>query len=70
MDRNRFLSPFVHITRALGPNPFKKVRRTSESATHQEGVTFEPAADSFRQGWQEAMSGQTLSISELWQDNQ
>jgi hypothetical protein len=29
---------------------------------------LQPAADSFRLGWQEAMSGQTLPLSELWQD--
>lgn len=63
-DKNRFLSAFVRIIRALYQNPFKKVRRISESASHQS------AADSFRQGWQEAMSGQTLPMSELWQDIQ
>lgn len=32
----------------------------------QEGVTLKPAEASFRQGWQEAASGQTYPISELW----
>ena len=63
-DRNKFLSAEIGIIRALYWRLSKKMRRTSESATHQ------PAADSFRQGWQEAMSGQTLPMSELWQDIQ
>lgn len=32
----------------------------------RDSVTLKPAADSFRQGWQEALSGQTKPISELW----
>jgi hypothetical protein len=34
----------------------------------RESVSLKPAADSFRQGWQEAQSGQTRPISELWDD--
>jgi hypothetical protein len=29
-------------------------------------VTLRSAEDSFRQGWQEAMHGETLPISDLW----
>lgn len=34
---------------------------------YRQSVALKPAADSFRQGWQEALSGQTLPLSELWQ---
>jgi hypothetical protein len=29
-------------------------------------VTLKSADESFRQGWQEAMSGETMPISDLW----
>jgi len=32
----------------------------------RESVTLKPAQLSFRKGWQEAMSGQTRPVSELW----
>ena len=32
-----------------------------------ESERMKPAAASFRQGWQEAMRGQTRPISELWE---
>jgi len=32
----------------------------------RETVTLQPAGQSFRQGWQEALSGQTQDVSELW----
>lgn len=35
---------------------------------YRQSVALQPAADSFRQGWMEALSGQTLPLSELWQD--
>lgn len=35
---------------------------------YRQSVVLRPAADSFRQGWQEAMSGQTRPLSELWHD--
>ena len=31
-------------------------------------VTLEPAQDSFRKGWKEALSGDTHPVSELWND--
>ena len=34
----------------------------------REGVTLPPAEESFRQGWQEALAGQTRPVSELWED--
>lgn len=32
----------------------------------RDSVMLKPAADSFRQGWQEALAEQTKPISELW----
>jgi hypothetical protein len=32
----------------------------------RESVTLKSAEESFRQGWQEAMTGNTLPISQLW----
>jgi hypothetical protein len=34
----------------------------------RESVTLKPAEDSFRQGWKESMAGETLPVSELWND--
>ena len=32
----------------------------------REGITLKSADDSFRQGWQEAMTEETMPIDELW----
>lgn len=32
----------------------------------RETVMLQPAEQSFRQGWQEALSGQTQDVSKLW----
>ena len=32
----------------------------------RDSVTLKPAADSFRQGWQETLADQTKPLSELW----
>ena len=32
----------------------------------RESVTLKSAEESFRQGWQEAMAGQTIPVSQLW----
>jgi len=34
----------------------------------RESITLKPAGESFRQGWEEAMRGETMPISELWTD--
>ncbi|MCH8318468.1 MAG: hypothetical protein IIA88_08235 [Bacteroidetes bacterium] len=44
------------------PNLLKIVR------SFRETVNLKPAEESFRQGWQEAMKGEHLPISELWKD--
>lgn len=33
----------------------------------RESVTLKPAEASFRQGWQEAMNGETLPLEQLWE---
>lgn len=35
---------------------------------YRQSVSLQPAADSFLQGWQEAMADQTLPLDELWED--
>lgn len=32
----------------------------------RESVTLKPVEESFRQGWEEAMTGKTIPVSELW----
>jgi hypothetical protein len=32
----------------------------------RQGITLKTAEDSFKQGWQETMRGETLPISDLW----
>ncbi len=34
---------------------------------YRQSVALRPAAETFKQGWHEAMSGETLPLSELWQ---
>jgi hypothetical protein len=34
----------------------------------RESITLKPAGESFRQGWEEVMRGETMPISELWTD--
>ena len=43
------------------PNLLKIVRLFRES------VPLNSAEESFRQGWHEAMTGQTIPLSELWE---
>jgi len=33
----------------------------------RESVTLKPAEASFRQGWKEALAGETRPVSELWE---
>lgn len=34
---------------------------------YRQSVALKPAAESFKTGWQEAMTDQTFPLSELWQ---
>jgi hypothetical protein len=52
----------IHETpREYWPNLLQLIRLFRES------VTLKPADASFRQGWQESMTGQTRPVSELWE---
>ena len=35
--------------------------------SYRESVLLQPAADSFRRGWQEAQSGDTQPVERLWE---
>ena len=35
---------------------------------YRESVLLQPAADSFRRGWKEAQSGDTLPVDRLWEE--
>lgn len=34
----------------------------------RESIMLKPAEESFRQGWKEALRGETRPVSELWED--
>lgn len=34
---------------------------------YRESVMLKPAEESFRQGWQEAMTGNTIPVAQLWE---
>lgn len=34
---------------------------------YRESVLLQPAADSFRRGWQEAQGGETMPVERLWE---
>ena len=34
----------------------------------RQSVILKPADESFRQGWQEALKGETIPVAELWND--
>ena len=51
----------IHETpKEYWPNLLQMIRLFRES------VVLKPATASFRQGWQETMTGQTQPVSELW----
>lgn len=52
----------IHETpKEYWPNLLQLIRLFRES------IILKPAVASFRQGWQEAMTGQTWPLSELWE---
>ena len=52
----------IHETpKEYWPNLLQLIRLFRES------VILQPAVASFRQGWEEAMTGQTHPVSELWE---
>lgn len=52
----------------IRPRDAAKNLETEEDAIHllRQSIAPKPAEESFRQGWQEALRGETLPISELW----
>ncbi len=34
---------------------------------YRESVLLQPAADSFRRGWEEAQAGETMPVDRLWE---
>ena len=59
--RNQVLEEIEKIPQEFLPALLKLMR------AFREGVTLPTAAESFEQGWQEARSGQTRPVSELWE---
>ncbi len=53
---------FRETPKEYWPNLIRIVRLFRQS------VSLKPAEESFREGWQEATTGQTLPVSELWED--
>jgi len=58
--QEQFANEIKQIPEEYLPNLVQIVRIFRES------VSLRPAEDSFRQGWKEALAGETLPVSELW----
>ena len=61
-DEEQLVREIHETPKEYWPNLLQLVRLFRES------VTLKPAEASFRQGWQEAMTGQIRPVSELWED--
>jgi len=58
--QEQFAKEIKQIPEEYLPNLVQIVRIFRES------VSLRPAEDSFRQGWKEALAGETRPVSELW----
>ena len=58
--QEQFADEIKQIPEEYLPNLVQIVRIFRES------VSLRPAQDSFRQGWKEALAGETRPVSELW----
>jgi len=58
--QEQFANEIKQIPEEYLPNLVQIVRIFRES------VSLRPAEDSFRQGWKEALAGETRPVSELW----
>jgi hypothetical protein len=58
--QEQFADEIKQIPEEYLPNLVQIVRIFRES------VSLRPAEDSFRQGWREALAGETRPVSELW----
>lgn len=55
------------ITQEVGQTPDEYLPMLLQIVrSFRQSVSLKPADESFRQGWIEAQSGETLPISELW----
>lgn len=70
MAASRFPTIYVEqITQEVRQTPVEYLPQLLQIIrVFRESVTLKPAAESFRQGWSEAMQGETLPVSELWDD--
>jgi hypothetical protein len=59
---DRIIHEVKETPREYWPNLLQIVRLFRES------VMLKSAEATFRQGWQEALTGQTMPVSELWKD--
>jgi hypothetical protein len=57
----QLMQEILNMPREYWPNLLQMIRLFRES------VTLKPAEASFRQGWYEAMTGQTRPLAELWE---
>ena len=58
--QEQFADEIKQIPEEYLPNLVQIVRIFRES------ISLRPAEDSFRQGWKEAIAGETRPVSELW----
>lgn len=58
--QEQFANEIKQIPEEYLPNLVQIVRIFRQS------VSLRPAEDSFRQGWKEALAGETRPVSELW----
>lgn len=61
LDEEQLVREIHETPEEYWPNLLQLIRLFRES------VTLKPAAASFRQGWQEAITGQTYPVSNLWE---
>ena len=60
--RNQVLEELDKVPAEYLPSLLKMVQ------AFREGVTLASAEDTFREGWKEAISGQTHPVTELWDE--
>ncbi|MCZ7671158.1 MAG: hypothetical protein M5U34_30455 [Chloroflexi bacterium] len=66
----------IEYTTAYKDRLLKEINATPEEylpallnivRSYRQSVSLNPADESFRQGWQEAMKGETLPLAGLWE---
>ncbi|MEW6718183.1 MAG: hypothetical protein AB1345_11870 [Chloroflexota bacterium] len=61
IDEEQLVNEIHATSEEYWPNLLQLIRLFRES------VTLKPAVESFRQGWQEAITGQTHPVSKPWE---